>query len=474
MNDLSPTVLERLKSIVGPRGFIDDQADMRPYLVEWRDKWFGRTPVVLRPDSVEQVQAILKLCNETRTPVVPQGGNTGLVGGGIPFEKGEEIVLSLNRMNRIRAVDPLDDTMTVEAGVILQKAQEAADAVDRLFPMRIASEGTCQIGGNLSTNAGGTAVLRYGNMRDLVLGLEVVLPDGQLWDGLRALRKDNTGYDLKHLFIGAEGTLGVITAAVLKLYPKPADRQVSLVALPDVRASVELLALAKSASGGQVTGFELMPLIGMDLVAQMRPEMRRPIEGRHPWYALIEMSSSESGGALRAAMERTLEDGFEKGFVIDAALAESEAHARELWSLRELLSEAQKLGGGSIKHDISVRPTLMPDFIAAADKALEDIVPGFRSLAFGHIGDGNIHYNPLQPAGGDKQAFLDQWERVATVVHDIAHSMGGSISAEHGLGRLKHDEILRYKSALEMDLMRRVKAALDPNGIMNPGKVVTA
>lgn len=472
MNDLAPGVLERLKNVVGPKGFVDRPDDMLPYTVEHRDKWQGVSPLVVRPGTVAEVQQVLAICNETRTPVVPQGGNTGLVGGSIPFGNGDEVILSLGRLKAVRAVDALNDTITVEAGCVLQDVQAAADAADRLFPMRIASEGTCQIGGNLSTNAGGTAVLRYGNMRDLVLGLEVVLPDGTLWEGLRGLRKDNTGYDLKHLFVGAEGTLGVITAAVLKLYPKPADRQVAFAALPDPRAAVELLGLAKSVSGGQVTGFEIMPRLGLDLSLQLLPDARDPMEGTHPWYVLMEFSSGEGDGALRAALERTLELGFEKELVLDAVVAESEAQTAALWALRESLSEAQKLGGGSIKHDVSVPVPLMPDFIAAADAALQDVVPGFRSVAFGHIGDGNVHYNPLQPEGGDRQAFLDRWEDVAHVVHDIVHSMGGSISAEHGLGRLKRDEIERYKSPVELQMMHRIKHTFDPNGIMNPGKLL--
>jgi len=472
VNDLSPGVLERLKAVVGPRGFIDQPGDMLPYTVEHRDKWQGPSPLVVRPGTVSEVQQVLAICNETRTPVVPQGGNTGLVGGSIPFGNGDEVILSLNRLKAVRAVDALNDTITVEAGCVLQDVQQAADAVDRLFPMRIASEGTCQIGGNLSTNAGGTAVLRYGNMRDLVLGLEVVLPDGSLWEGLRGLRKDNTGYDLKHLFVGAEGTLGVITAAVLKLFPKPADRQVAYAAVPDPQAAVALLSLAKSISGGQVTGFEIMPRLGLDLVLQLLPDARDPMGDRHPWYVLIELSSGEGDGALRAALERILERGFEEELVLDAVIAESESQTEALWALREGLSEAQKLGGGSIKHDVSVPVPLMPDFIAAADAALQDVIPGFRSVAFGHIGDGNVHYNPLQPEGADKQAFLDRWQNVAVVVHDIVDRMGGSISAEHGLGRLKRDEIERYKSPVELGMMRAIKQTLDPNGIMNPGKLL--
>ncbi|PJK27762.1 FAD-binding oxidoreductase [Minwuia thermotolerans] len=473
MNEIARGTIERLIAVVGPQGAITDPDDMAPYLVEWRDKWRGKSALVLRPSSTAEVAEIVRICAETGTAIVPQGGNTGLVGGSIPFEGGDEIVLSLGRMNRVRAVDPLNDTITVEAGCVLADVQAAADEAGRLFPMRIASEGTCQIGGNLSTNAGGTAVLRYGNMRDLVLGLEVVLPDGRVWNGLRGLRKDNTGYDLKHLFIGAEGTLGVITAAVLKLYPRPADRQVAFAAIPNPEAAVELLSLAKDVSGGQVTGFEILPRLGLELVMKSLPDARDPFGDLHPWYVLIEMSSGEGGGALREAMETALARGYEKELVADATIAESEAQAQQLWALREGLSESQKLAGGSIKHDVSIPVPKMPAFIARADRALEEVIPGFRSLAFGHIGDGNVHYNPLQPEGADAEAYLARWQEVADVVHGIVHEMGGSISAEHGLGRLKRDEVRRYKSEVELELMASIKRMLDPDNIMNPGKVIS-
>lgn len=473
MSGISADVAERLIAVVGDKGAITDPADMTPYLVEWRDKWKGKAALVLRPASTAEVADIVQICAETGTKIVPQGGNTGLVGGSIPFETGDEVVLSLGRMNRIRALDPLNDTMTVEAGCILAEVQKAAEEAGRLFPMRIASEGSCQIGGNLSTNAGGTAVLRYGNMRDLVLGLEVVLPDGRIWNGLRGLRKDNTGYDLKHLFVGAEGTLGIITAAVLKLYPRPAEREVGFAAVRDPEAAVELLAIAKQASGGQVTGFEIMPRLGMELVLQLPEQLRDPFTEPHPWYVLMEFSSGEAGGALRGAMEGALEQGFEQGLVTDATIAASEAQADNFWALREGLSEAQKIGGGSIKHDVSIPVPDMPAFIRRADQALQAVIPGFRSFAFGHIGDGNVHYNPLQPVGGDREAFLGTWQEVADVVHGLVHEMGGSISAEHGLGRLKKDEVKRYKSDVEMELMARIKTAFDPGNIMNPDKTVS-
>lgn len=471
---VSATLIDQLKSIVGPSGYIDQPDDMAPYVTEWREKWIGKTPLVLRPADTEQVSAIVAACAAAGQKIVPQGGNTGLVGGNIPHETGEEIILSLTRMAGVREIDPLNDTITVDAGCILQNVQQAAEQADRLFPMRIASEGTCQIGGNLSTNAGGTAVLRYGNMRDLVLGLEVVLPDGRIWNGLRSLRKDNTGYDLKHLFIGAEGTLGIITAAVLKLYPRPQAVETAFVGVPNPEAAVELLAIAKKHSGGQVTGFEILPRLGLELVQQLLPTARDPFDTPHPWYVLMELSSGGSREKQREATEQIMMAGYENGLVSDGTIAENDTQAANLWQLREALSEAQKLGGGSIKHDVAVAVPRMPEFIRRADQALQQVVPGFRSVAFGHIGDGNVHYNPLQPEGIDKQAFLDQWPEVTRVVHDIVTDMNGSISAEHGIGRLKHDDLVHYKSPVEIDLMRTLKAALDPSGIMNPGKVVTA
>lgn len=471
---VSAALIDELKAITGPTGYIDDPADMAPYVTEWRDKWTGKTSLILRPSNTGEVADIVKACAAAGQPIVPQGGNTGLVGGNIPHDTGEEIILSLTRMARVRDVNPLNDTITVEAGCILQNVQQAADDAGRLFPMRIASEGTCQIGGNLSTNAGGTAVLRYGNMRDLVLGLEVVLPDGRIWDGLRSLRKDNTGYDLKHLFIGAEGTLGIITAAVLKLYPRPSAVETAFLAVPDPTAAVRLLEIAKNHSGGQVTGFEILPRLGLELVQQLLPTARDPFDQPHPWYVLMELSSGGSRETQRQATELILTDGFEAGLVLDGTIAETETQAANLWQLREALSEAQKLGGGSIKHDVAVAVPRMPEFIERADAALAEVVPGFRSVAFGHIGDGNVHYNPLQPEGMDKQTFLERWPDVTRTVHDIVTDMNGSISAEHGIGRLKHDDLVHYKSPVEIDLMRTMKAALDPQNIMNPGKVVTA
>ena len=472
MTSIDQQVLDRLKTVVGARGFVADAADMAPYLTEPRDLYHGRTPLVLRPESTQQVAEILAICSETATKLVPQGGNTGLCGGSMPFETGDEVMLSLGRMNAVRAVDPLNDTMTVEAGCILENVQQAADDADRLFPLRIGSQGSCQIGGNLSTNAGGTAVLHYGNARELVLGLEVVLPDGRIWDGLRGLRKDNTGYDLKQLFIGAEGTLGIITAAVLKLFPKPRDVQTALVGIADPEAAVRLLEIAKSESGDQVTAFEIMPRLGIELVVKHIPDSRDPFTEPHPWYLLIDLGSGRATGALRATLESILEAGMEQELVLDAVFAESHSQAELFWRLRDGLAEAQKPEGGSIKHDVSVPVSRVAEFIAAADQAVADLIPGVRSIAFGHIGDGNIHYNPLQPVDMERQAFLERWHDVNDVVHAIVDRLDGSISAEHGVGRLKRDEITKFKPAVEIDVMRAIKATLDPQGILNPGKVV--
>lgn len=472
MNALAPDLLDRFRAIVGPKGWTSDPDALSQHVREWRDLYAGTTPLVLKPASTAEVAAIVKLANETRTKLVPQGGNTGLVGGGIPFDGGDEIILSLQRMNKIRAIDPLNDTVTVEAGCILQNVQQAAREAGRLFPLSIGSEGSCTIGGNLSTNAGGNAVLRYGNTRELTLGLEVVLADGQVWDGLRGLRKDNTGYDLRDLFIGGEGTLGIITAAVLKLHPMPKAMATAFTAIPSPQAAIELLALAKAATGGQVTGCEIMPRIGLDYVLRHTPATSDPIAGRHPWYLILEFSSGRDDGAIAETMEAVLAEGFEKGLVLDAAIAQSDAQRAAFWKIREAMSSAQKPEGGSIKCDISVPVSQMPLFIERASKAVEDLIPGVRIVAFGHIGDGNVHFNPSQPVGWKPEDFMAYWDRVHQIVHDIAHEMKGSISAEHGVGRMKIDEITQYKPAIEIEMMRRIKRAFDPNNILNPGKVV--
>ncbi len=465
----TPDTLTRMKAVVGPKGFIDTPDDMAAYLVERRDLYQGRAAAVLRPASTAEVSALMKIAYETNTKVVPQGGNTGLVGGQIPFEAGD-VILSLTRMNHVGAVDALNNTLTVEAGVTLAAAQEAAAKADRLFPLSLASEGTCQIGGNLSTNAGGTAVLRYGNARELVLGLEVVLANGDIWDGRKGLRKDNMGYDMKQLFIGSEGTLGIITGAVLKLFPRPRAVETAFVAVPSVEASVDLLRRADRMSGGLVTTFELMPRIGIEFLLKHREGASDPLGAPSPWYVLVEMSAGE--GSLRATMEATLAAAMEAGEASDATIAVSDMQRAKLWALREDMSDVQRREGGSIKHDVSVPVSRVADFIATASAAVEAAMPGVRPVPFGHVGDGNIHFNLSQPVGADKEKFIARWDQMNAIVHEIVRSLGGSISAEHGVGLMKRDEIAATKSPVEIELMQAVKRALDPRGILNPGKVV--
>ncbi len=469
---IAPETIDRLKAIVGPKGWIDDASGIEPYVTSWRDNYHGRTPLVVRPNSTEEVAGVVALCAETVTPIVPQSGNTGLTGGGIPHEDGREIVLSLNRMNRIRDIDTRNDTMTAEAGCILAEVQGAAAAADRIFPLSLAAEGSCRIGGNLSTNAGGIQVLRYGPARDLVLGLEVVLPDGRIWNGLRGLRKDNTGYDLKQLFIGAEGTLGIVTAAVLKLFPRPRDIQTAFAAVPDVDSAVDLLVLAKQTFGETVTCFEITQRFGIDLVLRHIPGTDDPLATKYPWYVLIELWGQSPDGTLREPLEAFLADALERQLLLDATIAASAAQAQNFWRLRESMAEAQKAEGGSIKHDISVPVSRFAEFITRADEALLRRYPGIRPLSFGHIGDGNVHYNPAQPVGTDKSAYMALQPDINRIVHDIAVELGGSISAEHGLGQLRLAEAEHYKAPVELDLMRTLKKVLDPKNIMNPGKVL--
>jgi FAD/FMN-containing dehydrogenase len=467
----SATLIARLGAIVGAQNVLTDADDTLPYLREWRDLYRGRAACVVRPGSTAEVAAILRLADATDTPVVPQGGNTGLVGGQIPVANGREIILSLNRMNAVRALDAAGATLTVEAGVTLAAAQAAASGIDKLFPLSLASEGSCTIGGNLSTNAGGTAVIAYGNMRDLCLGLEVVLADGRVLNGLRSLRKDNTGYDLKNLFIGAEGTLGIITAAVLKLLPNPKSRATALIAVASPAAALTLLELARDMTGGLVTTFELLPRIGIDYVVRHAPGTRDPLADPSPWYVLLELSSQLESG-LEATMEGLLARAFESDIVTDAAVAASLLQRDDLWRLREALSEVQRFEGGSIKHDVSVPLQSVPAFLAQAIAAVEELVPGCRPVPFGHLGDGNIHFNVSQPLNADKAAFLARWDEVNARVHAIVAEFGGSISAEHGIGRLKRHLLPTVKDPVELGLMRAIKATLDPKGLMNPGAVL--
>jgi FAD/FMN-containing dehydrogenase len=457
------SALERLKALVGERGWSDDPDRLHAKLVEWRERWVGNTPLLLLPRSTDEVAAIVRLCAETGTAIVPQGGNTGLVGGQIPHG---EVLLSTERLNRIREVAPDDDVIVVEAGVTLLQTQEAAAAAGRFFPLSLAAEGTATIGGNISTNAGGTAVLRYGTMRDLVLGLEAVLPSGEVFHGLKRLRKDNTGYDLKQLLIGAEGTLGVVTAAALKLFPVLSDRAVATVALASPADAIVLLHWAKAESGGTVEAFELMNALGVSF-AETHMGLRPPLLDAPPWVALIEMASAEPGLAGRA-MERLLAAALEQGLIQDAAVAQNETQARAMWAVREGQSGAQKPEGAAWKHDISVPVSQVARFIERASAAVERIEPGARIVAFGHVGDGNIHYDVLRPAGSDEAAHAAMRDAGAKAVHDIAVSLGGSISAEHGLGAMKSAEALTYKSPLEVATLRAIRAALDPKRIMNP------
>lgn len=464
-------LITRFAEIVGSAHALTGADDQAPYLTEWRDRYVGRTPLVLRPGSVAEVSKILELANQTRTAIVPQGGNTGLVGAQIPLDTGHEIVVSVARLNRIREVDPDGDTMTVEAGVTLSGAQAAADDADRLFPLSLGSEGSCQIGGNLATNAGGTAVLAYGNARDLCLGVEVVLADGRVLDGLSKLRKDNTGYDLKDLFVGSEGTLGIITAAVLKLFPKPTSVETAFIAVDSADAALKLFRKARARAGPQLTSFELMPRIGIEFCLRHAPDSRDPLGEPAPWYVLTELSSGHEG-SLRGLMESVLADAFEDGLVVDAALAESGQQAAQFWHLRTAMSEIQKLEGGSIKHDVAVPVSSVPAFLDKATAAVEAYVPGCRPVPFGHLGDGNIHFNVSQPVGADKADYLAKWEAMNDIVHDIVLEFGGSVSAEHGIGRMRRDLMPRIKSAVELDVMRALKRTLDPNNILSPGRLL--
>ena len=462
----SQATLDRMAAVVGERHALREPAAMAAYLQEWRQIWTGRSPLVLRPGSTAEVSQILAIAHETGTAIVPQSGNTGLNGGQIPLEDGSEVLLSLDRMTRIIEVDAADNTITVEAGAILQTVQDAADAVDRLFPLSLASQGSCRIGGNLSTNAGGLNVIRYGNARDLCLGLEVVLADGRVWNGLRRLRKDNTGYDLRDIFIGAEGTLGIITAAVMKLFPKPRSHETAFIAVPDPQAAVDLLSLVQAMSGNRAVAFELIASVAMDFTIR-HGGTRNPLASPSPWYVLAELADPVPG-----SFTGILESAIEQGFATDAAIAQSEAQRSAFWTIRELISESQKPEGGSIKHDISVPVSKIPHFIAAADAAVARFMPGCRFVTFGHMGDGNIHYNVSQPPGMDKQAFLDSWNAMNDVVFGVVMAFGGSISAEHGIGRLKAHHMPQIKSPVELQMMRSLKQMFDPNNILSPGRVL--
>ncbi len=464
-------LLDQIAAIVGGRYVLTEGADQVAYLTELRNLFHGRALAVVRPGSTAEVASLLALASRTGTPVVPQGGNTGLVGGQVPDASGDALVLSLTRLDKVREVDPLTDTMTVEAGLTLLKAQEAAEAADRLFPLSLASEGSCTIGGNLATNAGGVTVLAYGNARDLVLGLEVALADGRVMNGLSKLRKDNTGYDLKNLFIGAEGTLGVITAAVLKLYPRPSSRITAFCGLATPEAALALLARMKAGAGPALTSFELIPRFGLEIPLRRMQGLRDPLADPHPWYVLLELSLL-AGVRGEGLGEELIGAAIEAGEVADATLASSLEQAKALWRIRETLPDAQRAEGASIKHDISVPVASIPRFLAEADAAMAKLVPGARILSFGHAGDGNVHYNIFPAPGADEAAFLTRWHEIGDAVYEVVSRLGGSISAEHGVGQLKRDLLPRVKDPVALDLMRALKRTLDPKGVLNPGKVL--
>lgn len=466
---LPKSLIDELRSIVGDKGWSDDPATLEPQLRDWVGYAEGKTPIMVMPETAGEVAAVVTACVGAGVPIVPQGGNTGSVAGAIP--RGE-VLLSLRRMNRIRDIDAADYTVTVDAGVILADVHAAAEKVDRFFPLSIGSEGSCTVGGNISTNAGGTAVLRYGNMRDLVLGLEVVLPDGQLWDGLRRLRKDNAGYALKHLFMGAEGTLGVVTGAVLRLFPRPVEVATAFVGIRDLDASIELLALLRAATGDALSSLEIMPRAGIDIALQFDPDIADPLDGSHGWYAIVEVSGTNSDGQTLAALESSLAEAMERGIVADATIAASNAQASAIWRIRKALVLNMPKTGAEVKHDVSVPVSKQPEFIRRATAAVETILPGTRAVAYGHFGDGNVHFNLGAPPDMDAAAFKARADDLHRAVYDIAAEFGGSFAAEHGVGIVKLAEMERYRSPIELDLMRRLKTSLDPHGLFNPGKVL--
>ena len=471
--------MARLRDIVGDAGLVTEADALQPFLAEQRGNYRGRSALCIRPATTEETAQVVGLLYEAGVPMVPQGGNTGLCGGAVAAESGDQVLINLGRMNRVRAIDPENYTITVEAGCILADVQAAALAADRLFPLSLAAEGSCQIGGNLSTNAGGTQVLRYGNARELVFGLEVVLPDGRVLDTLRGLRKDNTGYDLRHLFCGAEGTLGILTAAVLKLFPRPREQVTAILAVPSLHDAISVLSRARAETGDAITGCEFISRTALDMVLRHVPGSRDPLAGRHDLYILLEATSTAEprqgqrpGGALREQVEHLLEVCSEAGWIDDAVIAQNAAQSAAFWRLRESISDSQKPEGASMKHDVAVPVSCVATFVVEASRLVQEALPGLRVVAFGHIGDGNIHFNLSQPVGASPQAFMAERDRISAIVHDLAVSMNGSFSAEHGIGRLKRDELRRYRSLVELETMRAIKAALDPKGLMNPGKVL--
>ena len=467
------SLIAALNKLLGPQGVLTAAADLEPYVVDWRGVYRGAATAVVRPANTAEVAAVMKLCADTGTALVPQGGNTGMCGASVPNAHGREIVLSMARMNKIIDVDPLNNTLTAEAGCVLANIQQAAADAGRLFPLSLGAEGSCQIGGNLSTNAGGVNVLRYGNTRDLVLGLEVVLPDGRIWNGLRGLRKDNTGYDLKHLFIGAEGTLGIITAVTLKLFPRPAANATAWMAVPHPEAALQLLALMRRHCNDRITAFELISRHSLELVWKHVPGTRDPIAQPHPWYVLTELADAGNEQALRSDLETALEEALQQALVDDVVIAENRTQAQALWHMRESIPEGARQEPVMVyRHDIAVAVGRIPEFIREAQAALEARFPGVRLICFGHLGDGNLHYNAYLPERLRSDAAARDAHDVTETVYDIVQRYGGSFSAEHGIGLSKVAELARYKDPVELDLMRTVKRALDPQGLLNPGKVL--
>ena len=463
------SALSAIKELVGPNGWLAEEQDLAPFLTEARGLWHGECDMVVSPASTEEIRLIVRICAAAEMAITPQSGNTGLVGGSIPHGG---IILSTRRMNRIINIDPVDNTMSVEAGCILADVQDAANKVDRLFPLSLAAEGSCRIGGNLATNAGGIQVLRYGNARDLVLGLEVVLPDGTIWNGMNSLRKDNTGYDLKHLFIGAEGTLGIITAAVLKLFPKPRRRETAFIGATSIEKIQTLLTRTQQVLGDTLSAFEYANEFSICLVLNHIEGAKNPFECIYPAYALIEVSSLRNDETTRENLEQLLADALEDEIIIDAVVAQSSSQAQALWYLRENMSEAQKYARASIKHDVSVPVSKTAEFVLNASRIVKDELPGIRPAAFGHLGDGNIHFNLTQPEDMDPENFLSMWDHFNKIVNDYVATLNGSFSAEHGIGEIKRKEVARYTDPIGLELMRTMKITLDPKNIMNPGKVV--
>lgn len=470
------SIINELESLLGVGHVLTGEA-AAPFLVDWRNRYQGRALAVVRPGTAEEVAGVVRACVNHNVPVVPQGGNTSLCGAATPDESGKAVVVSLQRLNKVRSIDTDNDTITVEAGCILQSLQEAARNAGRLFPLSLAAEGSCTIGGNLSTNAGGTQVLRYGNTRDLTLGLEVVTAEGEIWHGLRGLRKDNTGYDLRDLYIGSEGTLGIITAATMKLYPLPVATRTAMLAFNTLEDSIEMLSRARAGFGAALTGFEVMMGSVLHSVVRLFPQQRLPFEGESAnstWFALLELSDSESAEHAQQRFEEVLGQAIEDGLVLDAAIAENIAQSKAMWHLRESIPLAEAEIGKSVKHDVSIPISRIAEYVKTTNAALQAKFPGVQHVVFGHLGDGNLHYNVVSAKDKSEQELMDKQYEVYELVHDSVHAFGGSISAEHGVGQLKRDQLPKYKSGLELKLMKQIKSALDPKGLMNPGKVLQA